>query len=578
MPTSPQPTPAEQAAALLADTQKQALRYILWAILAFTAIQLTLWHRVPLAARSPASLALEVLLLAGLLVQYLVLRRGSVRQGGLVFVCWLSAIDIIAWIEAGPQMPVGIALVCTTLVALFFVGKRAGATVVIGFGLLVLVHAWLVQRGLLAPYAARRVPSVTSLLFNGLVCFGTLAVCYVGVASMHHALSRALARLTEELRQRDRAEAARRQAEDTMRANQHFEALGKLSSGVAHDVNNALTAVLCNAELLRHSLPPGEAREQVEDILAAARSAAQTTRHLLSLSRRSFCVPVSTDPAAELKTACRLAARLLPENIWLSTEGSSTRRILVDPADLQQALLNLLLNARDAMPHGGAIALQHEDITLADGRPGVALRVRDAGTGIPPEVLPRIFDPFFTTKPPGRGTGLGLPMVKAFVEEAGGSIHLDSSTGTGTTVSLLFPESRLPTSETSTPPAPPPAGQRLLLIEDRDDLRALLERVLRRGGYKVTACASSEEAMAELSAGHRFELLCTDGIGSTTPVTEVITRFRADQPDAPVLLFSGHADHELVTAGLTTLKVELLRKPFTGTELLARIAELRHSA
>ncbi|WP_218938766.1 ATP-binding protein [Oleiharenicola lentus] len=549
---------------------------MVWAVFIFTLLQIIVWHRVPLASRVPVSLVLEAILVVGVGAQFLALNRLSAAGSGTLFVLWLGAIDVIAWVQAGPQMGVGIALVCTVLVALFFINKRAGAAVVIALGLLIVVHVWLVQRGVLAAYPTSlgRPLTAQELLLNGLIPFATLAVCYVCFAMIHHALFRTLARVVEERRNRDLADAGRRQAEDTMRANQHFEALGKLSSGVAHDVNNALTVILCNAELLSQSLPPGDDRQGAADILSAARSAAQTTRHLLSLSRRAFCVPVSLDPAAELKTACRLAARLLPEGIWISTENRGQRRLLADPADLQQALLNLLINARDAMPRGGAITLAHEDVTLPDGRPGVAVRVKDTGTGIPADVQPRIFDPFFTTKAPGQGTGLGLPMVKAFVEEAGGTIELQSAPDRGTTISLLFPECPVLPAGHNTNHAPPPAGERLLLIEDRDDLRQLLERALRRGGYHVTACASSEEAIAEFDSGARFAVLCTDGFGGNTSVNTVIDRFRADQPSAPVLLFSGHADHEITAVGLDTLKVELLRKPFTGAELLSRLAAL----
>ncbi|MDQ5981183.1 MAG: hypothetical protein QG602_4161 [Verrucomicrobiota bacterium] len=549
---------------------------MVWAIFVFTLLQIYVWHRVPLASRVPVSLVLEVILVLGVGAQFLALNRLSAAGSGMLFVIWIGAIDVIAWVQAGPQMGVGIALVCTVLIALFFINKRAGAAVVVAFGVLIVVHAWLVHRGVVAPYpsASGRPTDARRLLLVGIIPFATLAVCYVCFAMIHHALFRTLARLVEERRNRDVAEAARRQAEDTMRANQHFEALGKLSSGVAHDVNNALTVVLCNAELLSQSLPPGHDRQGASDILSAARSAAQTTRHLLSLSRRAFCLPVSLDPAAELKTACRLAARLLPEGIWISTENRGQRCLLADPADLQQALLNLLINARDAMPRGGSITLAHEDVTLPDGRPGVAVRVKDTGTGIPTDVQPRIFDPFFTTKAPGHGTGLGLPMVKAFIEESGGFIDLQSAPDRGTTISLLFPECPArPGGHHADQPSPPP-GERLLLIEDRDDLRQLLERALRRGGYDVTACASSEEAIGEFDGGARFAVLCTDGFGGNTSVNTVIDRFRAGQPSAPVLLFSGHADHEITAAGLDTLKVELLRKPFTGAELLARLAAL----
>jgi CheY-like chemotaxis protein len=275
----------------------------------------------------------------------------------------------------------------------------------------------------------------------------------------------------------------------------------------------------------------------------------------------------------------RLAARLLPENIWVAVEGTTSRRILVDPADLQQALLNLLLNARDAMPSGGNVVMQLEDANAADGSHQVIIHVRDSGTGIDPAVLPRIFDPFFTTKERGQGTGLGLPMVKAFMEEAGGTIDLSSSPGKGTTISLRFPETRLPApaSGEPTPALAANGARRVLLIEDREDLRELMERALIHGGYEVTACASCDEALVELDANRRFDLLVTDGVGSRTPLATVINRLRSADASLPVLLCSGHADQELLRGEFAALRVELLRKPFTGTELLVRLGELRRT-
>ncbi len=575
-------SPAEEAAALLVDVQRQALRGMVWATLAYLPIQLFLWHRTPLAVRSPSSLIIEAAFLIGVSAQFLAQRRLSIAWNGTIFLSWLGGILVLTWINSGPTLGFGVALLCEILIALFFIGRRAGAVVVLAFALLILVHAWLVQQGVFTPYPVIGAApmDLSRLIIGGLSSFAVVAVAYVFFAMLLRGLFRTLERMTEERRNRDTAEAARLRAEETMRANQHFEALGKLSSGVAHDVNNALTAVLCNADLLRFTLPPGEAHNMVDDVLTAARSAAQTTRQLLSMSRRAFCQPASIDPTAELKTVSRLAARLLPENMWIAVEGTTSRRILVDPADLQQALLNLLLNARDAMPTGGNVVLRLEDATAADGSAQVVIRVRDSGTGIDPAVQSRIFDPFFTTKQPGHGTGLGLAMVKAFMEEAGGTIELTSAPGQGTTVSLRFPETHRPAPTVGAPePAQPRANaRRVLLIEDRDDLRELMERALHRGGYDVIACASCDEALVELDEGGHFDFLVTDGVGSRTPLLTVINRLRAADAGLPVLLCSGHADQELLSGGLTTLQVELLRKPFTGTELLTRVSQLRRPA
>jgi signal transduction histidine kinase/CheY-like chemotaxis protein len=572
MTTPLRPSPGLDAASLLADVQRQALRGMVWAILAFCPVELYFFHARPLAERSGTSLAFEAVLLAGVAAQYFSLNRLSVRGSGLLFVTWLGIIDVLAWLTMGPQMGTGIALVCTTLTALFFINKRAGAAVVVGFGVLVVVQALLVEHGVLAPYSpvAVRGPATTAALLRaGLNNFAVLAVGYACFATIHHALFRVLAQAEEERKSRAAAEA-------TMRANQHFEALGKLTSGVAHDVNNALTSVLGNAELLKMSLPAGEQQTFADDVISAARAAAQTTRHLLSLNRHSFCQPVSLDPAQTAASVTRLVGRLMPDNIRLALEVRSTRRILVDPADLQQALLNLLLNARDALPAGGAVTLRTED----GPGPGVTLTVTDNGSGVPAEVLPRIFDPFFTTKGEGKGTGLGLAMVSAFVEEAGGTVAAENNPSRGATFRLTFPACPLPAETAADESAAPPdmPGRHILLIEDQAELRSLMDRVLTRGGHRVTTAGSAAEAV-KLLGTQDFDLLCTDGIFGSLPVSVVIAEYRRQRPDAPVLLCSGHADQELLGGGIASLRADLLRKPFTGTELLARVRRtLRQAA
>jgi signal transduction histidine kinase len=575
-------SPRDEAAALLCEVQAKALRGLLWAIVAYCPLQVLLWHRTPLAQRGWISLTFEALLLGGTGAQWLALRRLSLRGSGFLFVTWTAAIAMLGWVIAGPNMGIGIAMVCTILVAIFFVGKRAGASVLLGFGGFMLLHVWLHREGIFPATSAWPAARSTAVMLRlDVSAFAPLAICYVGVAMIHGALFRALARMAEEQQKRDLAEDARARAEETMRANQHFEALGKLTSGVAHDVNNSLTAILCNAELLLDDTPGPEQRLRLQDILGAARSAAQTTRQLLSLNRRAFCQPVSVDPVQVATAVTRLVGRLMPPNIAVRIEPRSSRRILVDPADLQQALLNLLLNSRDAMPHGGDITLAIVDLEPAPEtlQPRVAISVRDTGRGIAPDVLPRIFDPFFTTKAPGKGTGLGLAMVKAFVEEAGGTVAAESEQGKGTRLTLTFPESRLPAdADALLPGAALAGGQSILLIEDQEQLRALLARSLVRAGYRVTTAPDHAEALALLERGQTFDLLCTDGFTETTPVSQLIARHRASRPAAPVLLCSGHADDELLQGGLVHLRADLLRKPFTGAELIARVRQIFRAA
>ena len=483
-------------------------------------------------------------------------------------------------LHLGPFMGIGVAWAVAILIAVFFIGRSAGLVLLLGYTAMGLAQLALVHEGYL-PFPRDIVSTGATADGLGVLIrayvggLATLILCFASFSIMHGALKRAIYRMAEEKQQRDTAEAARLRAEETMKANQHFEALGKLASGVAHDVNNALTSVLGHAELLSYSLPPGEEQLYTQDIIAAARSAAHTTRQLLGLNRRAATQPASISPSQVVETVSRLIQRLLPEHIRVEVDCRTERLVLVDPADLQQALLNLVLNARDALPQGGRIQLRVTDQPAPEeaGSHVVLVEVADDGQGIAPEVLPRIFEPFFTTKPVGHGTGLGLAMVRLFMDEAGGQVRVASQPGRGTTVSLTFPESLLPADAPATrsDAAAARPNLRILVVEDQPELGALMERVLARGGYAVRVVPSPEGALAALAGPEQFDLLCTDGVIGTTPVHTVIEKFRSRAPRAPVLVCTGHLDDELVRHGIAVRELNLLRKPFTGTELLARV-------
>lgn len=566
----------DSAEKILLALQQRILGNLSWVIAAGSPPLLLVWeyYRREAGAGNAVPLLFQLTLLAGVVLHYGLLRRGTPRVRGLILVGWIGALASLSQIFNGPLPSNGIAWTCAAMLGTFFVGHRAGLAVMAGFVVVTIVQIYGIRGGWL--------PLPRDLTLSGgpltiLRVAGTglipMAMCHVAFANVCRSWTSSLMRAVEERRERDAAREAQRLAEATMEANQHFEGLGKLSSGVAHDVNNALTVVQCNAELLEHLSPPGENRTLAGDILTAARSAAQTTRQLLSFTRRSICAPRPIAPGRIVETVGRLVTRALAANIRLVLRDNSSRPILVDEGDLQQALLNLVLNARDAMPDGGKITVTVEDATLANGSPGVALRIRDTGTGIPPDLLARVFTPFFTTKPAGRGTGLGLSMVKSFVDEAGGTITLDSKPNQGTTVSLLFPAAALASGPAAVEFAPEnlPESSRILLIENRDDLRSILQRVLTRGGYAVTACTNLDEARACWEKEPTFDLLCLDG-GKGAAALELVKEMLARRSDLRVLLCTGQLDEEWQNQSLA---VSILRKPYTGTELLARVRSLR---
>jgi len=571
---------------ILADAQARTMRTINWTLIFVGPILSVLSLLVVFSRRdvSWATVLSLVILMTGPVVQFLLRNRWPVRRTSILFMGWLTALLVTACLHNGPFIGLGIAWAVVMLVAIFFVGRRAGLVVLVAFGLLLTVQIVLIRAGVIPmpQDIAIRDDYAGGLGVLIRISFGGLAglvLCFAAFSMMHEALKQALHRMAEEKSLRDTAEAAQQRAEEIMKANQHYEALGKLVSGVAHDVNNALTSVLGHAELLRYSLPAGEEQTYAEDIISAARSAAHTTRQLLSLNRRALCQPISVDPLQMVETVTRLVQRLLPESITVKLEGRSGRLILVDPADLQQALLNLVLNARDAMPTGGTLTLRVADESTAGPAAASAIRleVTDTGSGIPPEIVPRIFEPFFTTKPVGHGTGLGLAMVRLFVDEAGGQIKVNSVVGAGTTIALIFPESPLSAPDPSRPgeePGHAAAGEHILVVEDQPELAALMERVLARGGYQVRLVRSAAAALECLAEGGKFEMLCADGVMGPTPVHRVIERYRAINPLGTVLVCSGHLDDELVRHGVAARDIDLLRKPFTGTELLARVRQV----
>jgi len=385
---------------------------------------------------------------------------------------------------------------------------------------------------------------------------------------------------------------ARRQLEEQLRQAQKMEAIGKLAGGIAHDFNNLLMAIGGYTAAVREQVSADPAAvADLDEIKRAAQRAAGLTRQLLAFSRQQVLAPQLLDLPEVVDGLGNMLRRLIGADIDLQVkhlDGSSFVRI--DASQLEQVLLNLTLNARDAMPSGGVLRLQTRRETSAARRaeatpalaPGAyaVLIVQDNGVGMSEEVRARAFDPFFTTKEPGKGTGLGLATVYGIVRQSGGHLELDSAPGQGTTVRIYLPEVAAPVIDTVAHADTPPVQSqvqpklRILVVEDEPVVRELVLRLLRRAGHNVTGAPDGETALALASSGPAFDLLVTDVVMPGMNGRELAGRLQQLQPRLPVLFMSGYAhdfDGALPEAPGASA---FLQKPFDAAALLERVQTL----
>jgi two-component system cell cycle sensor histidine kinase/response regulator CckA len=383
---------------------------------------------------------------------------------------------------------------------------------------------------------------------------------------------------------------ARKSLEEQLRHTQKMEAVGRLAGGIAHDFNNLLTAVIGNCYLLHMQLTDPSVLELVDDVRDAAERGARLTHQLLSFSRRSPTQPVSVDLNALIRQSERMLRRLVGEDIRLTTKlAPELGRVYADPSQIEQVLMNLVVNARDALDAGGELELETREQLLdathvmrhPDAHAGwhVVLSVRDSGCGMSDEVRARMFEPFFTTKEPGRGTGLGLSVVFGIVKQSGGHLSVESAPGAGSKFSLY-----LPTIDAPALIAPkaaihelPTGHENVLLVEDESTLRRLLRSVLQSQGYHVLDAASGPEALALLRGEERaIDLILSDVVLPGMPVRQLIAAVREQHPRAKLLLFSGYAEEALARSGIGR-DADLMQKPFSPSELARRVRKVLDS-
>ena len=376
-----------------------------------------------------------------------------------------------------------------------------------------------------------------------------------------------------------------KQSFDAQRAQtQRLEAIGEFAGAVAHDFNNLLTAIRGHAELARTDLPEGDpARSDLDQIILNSDRASGITRKLLAFTRRQVLEPVVLDPAQVIADLVPMLQPMLGKDIDLVVNvDPGSGWIRVDPVQLEQVIVNLAVNARDAMEGGGTltVAVQNLKPTDADkpdvtseSRPFVRIKVTDTGTGMDKRTIARIFDPFFTTKPAGKGTGLGLATVFGIVAQSGGQISVDSELGEGTTFTLDFPRVSAPGEQSIDQQQPGPmhaVSGVVLLAEDEPAVRDFTKRALERAGYTVLTAGTGDEALqASREWQDRIDVLVTDVVMPGMHGPELAYRLRQERPDIGLLYISGYAEDAVAGGGEFATPGAFLPKPFT-TDALAR--------
>ncbi len=404
-----------------------------------------------------------------------------------------------------------------------------------------------------------------------------------------HSLGLKVQRALREVEERE----ARRLLGEQLRQSQKMEAIGRLAGGVAHDFNNLLTVINGYSELILGGLPDGDPkRDDLEEIRKAGQRGAALTRQLLIFSRKQVTQAGPMDLNEVVANTEKMLGRLVGQDVKLSTKlAPGPCRVTADPAQIEQVILNLVVNARDAMPEGGRVTIETgvEDLDEERARkhpglrpgPHAMLLVRDGGVGIAPDVMEHLFEPFFTTKELGKGTGLGLSLVHGIVSQSGGTIDVESAVGKGTTFRILLPwtDDTIVAARTPAPKGQVRGNETILIAEDQESVRKLAAAVLEASGYTVLKATDGTDALARCAEYEGpIHLLLADHVMQTMTGVELAGLLRRHHPETKFLVMSGYAYrnsplHDLIQAGLP-----FLEKPFTPEDLRRKVREVLESS
>ena len=390
-----------------------------------------------------------------------------------------------------------------------------------------------------------------------------------------------------------RAEEEREKIQFQLRESQKMEAIGRLAGGVAHDFNNVLTAITIGSEMLLGDLSSGDPKRQdVEEIQKAAERATSLTRQLLTFSRRQMVEVKLLDVNFIISDMDKMLRRLIGEDVQLDTIlEPKLNSIKGDSGSIEQVIMNIVVNASDAMPNGGKITVRTENVALvekditfiAEAKPGdfVRLSIADTGTGMDKETMEHIFEPFFTTKAKGQGTGLGLSTVFGIVKQIDGWINVHSEPGRGSTFRVYIPaffggskDKNELTPKTTSLQKLHGNGERILLVEDDESIRTVALRLLTENGYKVIPAVSAEEAMAIFDRENRnFQLVLSDVVLPGKSGVELVGQLLTLQPELHIILSSGYADDKAQLSVIQERGYPFIQKPYTTDKLLRSIRE-----
>jgi PAS domain S-box-containing protein len=376
--------------------------------------------------------------------------------------------------------------------------------------------------------------------------------------------------------------AERARTEEQLLQAQKMDAIGKLTGGIAHDFNNLLTGIVTGLELVKKRTEDGRTDKVMayaDAALASARSASALTHRLLAFARQQPLDTRATDVNQHVRSLEDLLGRTIGKGIGLTLDLTSLGAVaMVDAGQLESAVLNLVINARDALPKGGNVWISTFETyskghaRMADG-PYIALSVRDDGVGIEHQLIDKVFDPFFTTKPIGQGTGLGLSTIYGFARQSGGDVHIRSVVGHGTEVTLMLPAAQGRSVEPQQPSAVAAqgAGEHVLIVEDTDSVRMFVNEVLTDAGYRCTQAADVATALAYLENDPTIDLLLTDVGMPEMNGREVAQRGRGWRPELPVLFMTGYAENALNRQDFLGERMDMILKPFQLVEFLLKV-------